>query len=117
MEEQRSALVKMKGRYQMHNFGVLKAVYTDRPDQDKRIWEEVWPELCSSADAERGDTTAVSQSTAPPVAAAVNGESSDAAAESNVVVRRTIVRSRAVESFQCPAGGHCIFVDQLAQVA
>lgn len=36
-EDLRSALVQMKDRYQMHNFGVLKALYADRPDEDTHL--------------------------------------------------------------------------------
>lgn len=51
MEELRPGLLGLRRRFLANNFELIRTIYTDRPDTDRTVWEDVFPELKPS-DAE-----------------------------------------------------------------
>jgi hypothetical protein len=45
MEELEEMIRNLKKRYEMHNFTRPLVVYSDRPEMDQSIWENIWPSI------------------------------------------------------------------------
>lgn len=43
MEELRPGLLGLRRRFLANNFELIRTIYTDRPDTDRTVWEDVFP--------------------------------------------------------------------------
>lgn len=43
--ELEQCIMKIKKRYEMHNFDRPLIVYSDRPEMDRSVWERIWPSI------------------------------------------------------------------------